>query len=143
LCFAQVSIQGLVFYLKNILLRDPNYEHLPFLQQCLHKLITLFSNYGECAVAFLQKLEQNSLLINVHLCFYFCSEYLLQIMTNFLPLFTSVNSIATENPDVLDKLQSEYSELAIPMLTSAQHLITVLVFTKKLYKNNYIFYINI
>jgi hypothetical protein len=55
-------------------------------------------------------------------------------MTNLLPLFKSVNSMATENRDVLDKIQNDYSVLAIPMLTSARILITELIFTKKLHK---------
>jgi hypothetical protein len=48
----------------------------------------LCSHYGESAVAFLRKFEQNSLLANVKLGFYNCSKHMLQIMTNFLPLFT-------------------------------------------------------
>jgi hypothetical protein len=46
-------------------------------------------------------------------------------MTNFLPLFTSIDTITITNSDVLDKLQCEYSELAIaiPMLATARHLI--------------------
>jgi hypothetical protein len=54
-------------------------------------------------------------------------------MTIFLPLFTSINSIAIHSLDVLDKLQCEYSELAIAIhiFTSAKYLITALVLTKK------------
>jgi hypothetical protein len=55
-------------------------------------------------------------------------------MTNFVPLFTDINSIQIlwGNLPVLDKLQTEYSQLAIPMLASAQVLIAELVSTRKL-----------
>jgi hypothetical protein len=54
-------------------------------------------------------------------------------MNNYLPLFTSINSIGIVNLDVLDKLQCEYSELAIPLLTSAQILYSFkLVFIRKI-----------
>jgi hypothetical protein len=48
-------------------------------------------------------------------------------MTNFLPLFTNINSIQIGKFDVLDQLQSEYSELAMPMFTSARVLLAKLV----------------
>jgi hypothetical protein len=90
----------------------------------------LFRNYNESVLAFLQKFQQNSLLDNVNLCFYDCLNVLLQMMT--LPLFTNINSIEINRSVVLDQLQSEYFELAIPMLASARILIAKLVFTTRL-----------
>jgi hypothetical protein len=59
-------------------------------------------------------------------------------MTTFVPLFTNINSIEIDKGEssvMLDQLQSEYLELATPMLTSARVLIAELVFfTIKLYK---------
>jgi hypothetical protein len=51
-------------------------------------------------------------------------------MTNFLPMFTNINAIDidSKNSDVLDQLQNEYSELAIPMFNSAHVLFAELVF---------------
>jgi hypothetical protein len=52
-------------------------------------------------------------------------DFLPQIMTNFVPLFTDINSIqiSSGNLAVVDQLQSNYSQLAIPMLKSARVLI--------------------
>jgi hypothetical protein len=67
----------------------------------------------------------------VNLCFNDCPDFLM--MTNFLPLFTSINSIEIcgDNSAVLGQLQSEYSDeskLAIPLLTSARILLAELVY---------------
>jgi hypothetical protein len=55
-------------------------------------------------------------------------------MTNFMPLFTNINSIgiSNHNSDILVQLQNGYSELATPMLTSARLLLSELVSTSKL-----------
>jgi hypothetical protein len=52
-------------------------------------------------------------------------------MTNFMPLFTNINSIANAimNSAVFDKLQNEYSDMAIPMFTSATLLLAELAST--------------
>jgi hypothetical protein len=83
----------------------------------------LFSNFDEPVAAFLQQFQRNSLLTNVNLDFKDCLDFLPQIMTNFVPLFTNINSIEidSDNLAVLDQLQS--AELAIPMFTSARVLI--------------------
>jgi hypothetical protein len=80
----------------------------------------LFSNFDKSVICFLQKFQQNSLLTNVNVCIQIHdhTDLLLQIVTNLMPLFTNINSIGIFNPDVLDQLQCEYSELAIPMFTS-------------------------
>jgi hypothetical protein len=50
-------------------------------------------------------------------------------MTNFVPLFTNINSIEIDgnNSDVLEELQNDYSELANPMFASARILLAELV----------------
>jgi hypothetical protein len=100
----------------------------------------LFSYYDKSIIDFLRKFQQNSLLTNLNLSFYGCSDW--NIVFKFLPLITSTNSIAVMNnsSDLLGELQNEYAEHAIPMLTSARILIAVLVFTKK-NKKLYIFLI--
>jgi hypothetical protein len=109
------------------------------------KIKLLFSYYGESVIAFVQEFQRNSLLTNVNLYFNNCLDSVLEIMTNLLPLFTNINSIGIDSKnscrDVLDQLQCEYSELAIPMLTSARILFAKLfaVSTGKL--NNYDFFI--
>jgi 4'-phosphopantetheinyl transferase EntD len=64
-------------------------------------------------------------------------------MTNFVPLFTNINSIGIDVDDdahdsqvseVLNLIQNEHSKLAIPMLTSARVLCAKLVFTRIAYK---------
>jgi hypothetical protein len=99
----------------------------------------LFSYYDKSIIDFLRKFQQNSLLTNLNLSFYGCSDW--NIVFKFLPLITSTNSIAVMNnsSDLLGELQNEYAEYAIPMLTSARIFIAVLVFTKKKQKIIYIF----
>jgi hypothetical protein len=89
----------------------------------------LFSNFDDPVIAFLQKFQRNSLFTNVNLNFYRCTDLMLHIMTNFVPLFASINSIRidSDDSDVLYQLQSEYSELAMPMLTSPRVLFARLV----------------
>jgi hypothetical protein len=101
----------------------------------LHQSKLLFSTFNASVIAFLQEFQPNSLLTNVNLE---CSEFLLQNMANFLPLVT-VNSIKFNSYDLklLDQVQCEYFELAIPLLTSARILIARLVFTSKLLKKNF------
>jgi hypothetical protein len=64
----------------------------------------------------------------VNLCFYACPGALVEIiMTNFMPLFTSVNSIEIDSSynsyGFSSQLQTEYSEWDISMLASARILI--------------------
>jgi hypothetical protein len=63
----------------------------------------------------------------VDLHFSYCLDFLPQIITNFVPLFTNVNSIeiGIGNLAVLDQLQN--AQLAIPMFKSARVLNTELV----------------
>jgi hypothetical protein len=114
---AVVPIPNNVTNFESILIR------FAFAKKFLYKLdLLILSTFDESVIAFLQKFQQNSLLDNVNLYFNNCSDILLQIVANFLPLFANINSITIGNPDVLDELQCEYSELAIP-LTSARILI--------------------
>jgi hypothetical protein len=48
-------------------------------------------------------------------------------MNFVLPLFTNINSVEVTDPHMLKKFQNEYSELAIPMFTSARVLFIRLV----------------
>jgi hypothetical protein len=57
-------------------------------------------------------------------------------MTNFLPLFTNISTINV-NCDMLDLIQNEHAELAMPMLTATQVLLARLVSSHALTRQKY------
>jgi hypothetical protein len=70
-------------------------------------------------------------LTNGNLYFFKCHAdhpQLVNFLTNVVPLLTNIESINIVNQtDLLDHFQNEYSELAMPMLTSARVLHAKLV----------------
>jgi hypothetical protein len=111
---ADISIPENVKNFESIRLRF--YFTIKFVQSKL-----LFSYYDKSIIDFLRKFQQNSLLTNLNLSFYGCSDW--NVVFKFLTLVTSTNSIAVmNNSDLLGELQYEYAEHAIPMLTSAQNI---------------------
>jgi hypothetical protein len=108
---------------------------LGFFQEknCTIPLISL-SYFDRSVLGFLQEFHHNYLFTNVNLKMstkdITSPENQLEFLTHFLPLMTNINSIELLAPSLyyLDLIQNECSELLMPMLASAQVLVTKLVF---------------